>query len=174
MGCREGRRSLSRGEKEGCREGRRRLSRGEKVGCREGSVSGIFTWSVVFSLQVCREEVSGRGPVVLPLVQPAAAGEAELLPQRRSVDLHPVQEPARRSPCVHMTQHHSSGWLERVYVCTCVRVYNLVVLFHIHTYIHKYSMYVCEYWFCVSVVCMCGVTVYLRVCVCKCVSSVQM
>ena len=52
-----------------------------------------FTRCVKLCLKIIGEEVPDNGPIILPFIQPATAGEAQFLSQRRGVDLHPVEEP---------------------------------------------------------------------------------
>lgn len=53
-----------------------------------------FTWCVQLRLKRISEKVSDDGSVILSFIQPATAGEAQLLSKRRSINLHPVDEPA--------------------------------------------------------------------------------
>jgi len=47
-------------------------------------------------LQFIRVQVSDNGTIIFSFIQPTATWKPQELTQRWSIDLHPVQKPARR------------------------------------------------------------------------------
>lgn len=65
-----------------------------------------FTWCVKLRLKRIWEKVPDNGPVILPFIQPMAAGEAQFLSKRRCINLHPVKEPACRSSTLNINTNY--------------------------------------------------------------------